>query len=206
MTSVLHSRDPLACRTPFTMSTPTTYPSPPMASAINKPATPYEDASMADSQKAPQQTQHSGHATAKRRPSRAGTRSVTTLTAAQLERKRANDREAQRAIRQRTKDHIEGLERQIRDLTAAQEGSSAAKVMELMRRNEDLEQENAMLRTRLSHAVAAMGCPDNGMVASSTLAGALRSAPAVLLSLSAGPRHAGRPVRAIGPVQRRTRC
>lgn len=30
---------------------------------------------------------------AKRRPSRAGTRSVATLTAAQLERKRANDRE-----------------------------------------------------------------------------------------------------------------
>jgi hypothetical protein len=30
---------------------------------------------------------------AKRRPSRAGTRSVATLTTAQLERKRANDRE-----------------------------------------------------------------------------------------------------------------
>ena len=35
----------------------------------------------------------------KKRPSRAGTRSVNTLSATQLERKRANDREAQRAIR-----------------------------------------------------------------------------------------------------------
>ncbi|KAF2859348.1 hypothetical protein K470DRAFT_265345 [Piedraia hortae CBS 480.64] len=47
----------------------------------------------------------------KKRTTRAGTRSVSTLTPAQLERKRANDREAQRAIRQRTKDHIENLER-----------------------------------------------------------------------------------------------
>ncbi|KAF2471111.1 uncharacterized protein BDR25DRAFT_224657 [Lindgomyces ingoldianus] len=97
---------------------------------------------------------------AKRRPSRAGTRSVTTLTAAQLERKRANDREAQRAIRQRTKDHIENLERQIRDLTAQQDANSSSKIMELMRRNEELEQENALLRSRLSHAVAAFGVSD----------------------------------------------
>ncbi|PSN66903.1 hypothetical protein BS50DRAFT_600503 [Corynespora cassiicola Philippines] len=96
----------------------------------------------------------------KKRPSRAGTRSVTTLTAAQLERKRANDREAQRAIRQRTKDHIENLERQVRDLTAQQSTNTSQKMMELMRRNDELEQENAVLRTRLSHAVAALGVPD----------------------------------------------
>ena len=73
---------------------------------------------------------------AKKRPSRAGTRSVTTLTAAQLERKRANDREAQRAIRQRTKDHIDTLERQVRDLTAQLENNSSTKMMDLIRRNE----------------------------------------------------------------------
>ncbi|OAG05850.1 uncharacterized protein CC84DRAFT_1090895 [Paraphaeosphaeria sporulosa] len=94
---------------------------------------------------------------AKKRPSRAGTRSVTTLTAAQLERKRANDREAQRAIRQRTKDHIESLERQVRDLTAQIGTNSSTKMMELMRRNEELEQENALLRARLSHAGQALG-------------------------------------------------
>jgi hypothetical protein len=97
---------------------------------------------------------------AKRRPSRAGTRSVSTLTAAQLERKRANDREAQRAIRQRTKDHIETLQRQVADLTAQLEQNASPKLIELMRRNEGLEQENAVLRTRLSHAVAALGVSD----------------------------------------------
>ena len=99
---------------------------------------------------------------AKRRPSRAGTRSVTTLTAAQLERKRANDREAQRAIRQRTKDHIENLERQIAELRAQQDNlaHSSTKFLELMRRNEELENENTLLRTRLSHAVAALGVSD----------------------------------------------
>jgi hypothetical protein len=105
----------------------------------------------------------------KKRPSRAGTRSVTTLTAAQLERKRANDREAQRAIRQRTKDHIDTLERQVRDLTAQLEAGSSSKMMDLMRRNEDLEQENAVLRARLSHAVSTLGVPEQTAGMSMTL-------------------------------------
>ncbi|KAH8723207.1 hypothetical protein GQ44DRAFT_620929 [Phaeosphaeriaceae sp. PMI808] len=98
----------------------------------------------------------------KKRPSRAGTRSVTTLTAAQLERKRANDREAQRAIRQRTKDHIDTLERQVRDLNSQLENSSSSRMMDLLRRNEELEQENALLRARLGHAVSALGVPEHG--------------------------------------------
>ena len=57
-------------------------------------------------------------ASPKLRGSRAGARSVNTLTAAQLERKRANDRESQRTIRQRTKDHIEALEKQVMELDA----------------------------------------------------------------------------------------
>ncbi|KAF2401692.1 hypothetical protein EJ06DRAFT_555349 [Trichodelitschia bisporula] len=87
--------------------------------------------------------------TSKRRPSRAGTRSVSTLTAAQLERKRANDREAQRAIRQRTKDHIEQLERRIAHLTP------------LAQRAEDLERDNAQLRARLRDALKALN--DHGI-------------------------------------------
>ncbi len=43
-------------------------------------------------------------------------RSVSSLSATQLERKRANDREAQRLIRQRTKDRIDSLEQEISDL------------------------------------------------------------------------------------------
>jgi regulator of replication initiation timing len=76
------------------------------------------------------------------------------LTAAQLERKRANDREAQRAIRQRTKDHIDSLERRIQELTATNDTS--ARLMQALQRNEELEQENAILRSRLNHAAAAM--------------------------------------------------
>ena len=97
----------------------------------------------------------------KKRPSRAGTRSVTTLTAAQLERKRANDREAQRAIRQRTKDLIENLERQVRDLQNQLENTSSSKMMDIMRRNEELEQENAMLRARMGHAPSTLGVPEH---------------------------------------------
>lgn len=96
---------------------------------------------------------------AKRRPSRAGTRSVSSLTPAQLERKRANDREAQRAIRQRTKDHIENLERKIAELTAGDDTSS--KLMHALHRVEKLEQENAMLRSRLGQASGHFGGGDD---------------------------------------------
>ena len=88
---------------------------------------------------------------AKKRASRAGTRSVTTLSAAQLERKRANDREAQRAIRQRTKDHIDGLERNINDLRAAHDASEKL-VTATQQRNRELEEENAYLRTKLGES------------------------------------------------------
>lgn len=157
MTSVLHYRDPIAYRSNDLMST-TNYVPPSMASVKKSP--PYDGHSSGSEKR--QMTPG-----AKKRPSRAGTRSVTTLTAAQLERKRANDREAQRAIRQRTKDHIEGLERQVRELTAQIDTNSSTKMMELIRRNEELEQENAVLRTRLSHAVAALGVPESGGTLSS---------------------------------------
>ncbi|ORY15675.1 hypothetical protein BCR34DRAFT_641673 [Clohesyomyces aquaticus] len=151
MTSVLHYRDPVAYRSGVTMSTPNYIPH--HSTAMKK--SPTYDGHSSGSDVKSQQTPG-----AKRRPSRAGTRSVTTLTAAQLERKRANDREAQRAIRQRTKDHIENLERQIRELTAQQDASTSSKIMDLMRRNDELEQENALLRSRLSHAMAGFGVPD----------------------------------------------
>lgn len=73
---------------------------------------------------------------------------MNTLSTAQLERKRANDREAQRAIRQRTKDHIDGLEMSLRDLRGSQE-SNERLVATTQRRNMELEQENAYLRSKL---------------------------------------------------------
>ncbi|GAB7366167.1 hypothetical protein MBLNU230_g7729t1 [Neophaeotheca triangularis] len=87
----------------------------------------------------------------KKRASRAGTRSVTSLSAAQLERKRANDREAQRAIRQRTKDHIDGLEKNINDLRLAQDADKRA-LAATQQRNRELEEEVTYLRGRLTDA------------------------------------------------------
>jgi hypothetical protein len=72
-------------------------------------------------------------------PEFTGTRSVSTLTPSQLARKRANDREAQRAIRARTKEHIERLERELEELKSNQ--SRDKTVQELLRRNKVLEEE-----------------------------------------------------------------
>ncbi|KAL4895690.1 hypothetical protein BDV59DRAFT_199682 [Aspergillus ambiguus] len=82
---------------------------------------------------------------AKKRESRAGTRKVTSLSAEQLERKRANDREAQRTIRQRTKEHIERLEHQVAELK-----SKGEQYDDIMRRNAVLENEIRALRQQLS--------------------------------------------------------
>lgn len=81
----------------------------------------------------------------KKRDSRAGMRKVTSLTAEQLERKRANDREAQRTIRARTKEHIENLETQVAELSA--KGQQVDRVLE---RNAALESEIAHLRQQLA--------------------------------------------------------
>ncbi|KAM5353629.1 hypothetical protein ACJ41O_000279 [Fusarium nematophilum] len=75
---------------------------------------------------------------------RKGTRSVSTLTPSQLARKRANDREAQRAIRARTKEHIERLERELEELKSKH--SRDQTVQELLRRNKALEDELMRLR------------------------------------------------------------
>ncbi|KAI1439133.1 hypothetical protein GGR50DRAFT_2822 [Xylaria sp. CBS 124048] len=74
-------------------------------------------------------------------------RSVSTLTPSQLARKRANDREAQRAIRARTKEHIENLEREIDELRSQQNRDQT--VQDLLGRNRALEDEIRRLRDSL---------------------------------------------------------
>lgn len=81
--------------------------------------------------------------------SRAGTRSVSTLTPAQLSRKRANDREAQRAIRQRTKEHIEKLELRIAELESCGDNSSSGRFDEVLLKNAVLERQVAQLSRQL---------------------------------------------------------
>ncbi|KHN95222.1 bZIP transcription factor [Metarhizium album ARSEF 1941] len=82
---------------------------------------------------------------------RKGTRSVSTLTPSQLARKRANDREAQRAIRARTKEHIERLERELEDLRSSRGRDKT--VQELLRRNKALEDELRQLRDSMGISI-----------------------------------------------------
>lgn len=96
-------------------------------------------------------TRKSSTSSGKKRASRAGTRSVSTLSVAQLERKRANDREAQRAIRQRTKDHIDHLERSITQLRDTHDANEKI-VTAARQRARELEDENSFLRSKLGEA------------------------------------------------------
>ena len=79
---------------------------------------------------------------------------MNTLSTAQLERKRANDREAQRTIRQRTKEHIQYLERQV-----AQMGIQEAQLEFVVQRNAALEAELARLKQQMNTAGCNFG-PD----------------------------------------------
>jgi TolA-binding protein len=76
---------------------------------------------------------------------RVGTRSVNTLSDAQLERKRANDREAQRIIRQRTREHIENLERQVAEL-----GDQKEQLNKALQHNAELEARVVQLQQQLA--------------------------------------------------------
>jgi hypothetical protein len=73
-------------------------------------------------------------------------RGVANLTPDQLAKKRANDREAQRAIRERTKNQIENLERKIRELTSQQ---PYQELQHVLRQKEVVEAENADIKKRL---------------------------------------------------------
>lgn len=59
-----------------------------------------------------------------------GSRGVANLTPEQLAKKRANDREAQRAIRERTKNTIETLERRIKELESQQPYQELQRVLQ----------------------------------------------------------------------------
>ncbi|KAI0484421.1 hypothetical protein GGR56DRAFT_613756 [Xylariaceae sp. FL0804] len=87
----------------------------------------------------------------KRRRTGPGSRGVANLTPEQLAKKRANDREAQRAIRERTKNQIETLEQRIRDLTSQQ---PYQELQAVIRQKEAVEAENAEIKNRLAAIMA----------------------------------------------------
>jgi hypothetical protein len=82
----------------------------------------------------------------------ASKKSVSTLSDTQLERKRANDREAQRIIRQRTREHIENLERQVAELGEAKEqlGKLERQVAELSEVNGQLGKANSGFKAQIA--------------------------------------------------------
>ncbi|CRK35766.1 hypothetical protein BN1708_006780 [Verticillium longisporum] len=84
---------------------------------------------------------------AKKRRTGPGSRGVANLTPAQLAKKRANDREAQRAIRERTKNQIENLEKKIQELTSQQPYQD---LQAAVRAKEAVEAENADIKRRLA--------------------------------------------------------
>ncbi|KAJ6439534.1 BZIP transcription factor [Purpureocillium lavendulum] len=80
----------------------------------------------------------------------AGGRGVANLTPEQLAKKRANDREAQRAIRERTKNQIETLERRIRELTSLKPYQELQAVVHA---KEAVERENSDIKRQLATIV-----------------------------------------------------
>ncbi|KAF2873770.1 hypothetical protein BDV95DRAFT_627593 [Massariosphaeria phaeospora] len=87
----------------------------------------------------------------KRRTAGSSSRGVANLTPEQLARKRANDREAQRAIRERTKGQIDRLNQRIHELESQQPYRDLQLVL---RDKEVVEAENADLRKRLEGVAA----------------------------------------------------
>ncbi|RAL16685.1 uncharacterized protein BO97DRAFT_72891 [Aspergillus homomorphus CBS 101889] len=117
----------------------------------------------------------------KKRESRAGARKVTSLSAEQLERKRANDREAQRTIRQRTREHIERLEHQVAELKV-----KGDRFDEIVRRNTAMEMEIRSLRHQLAMVTSRQGHP--GLEGSySTPSGSMLPSPHLPDSLGLNP-------------------
>jgi hypothetical protein len=78
-------------------------------------------------------------------------RGVANLTPEQLERKRANDREAQRAIRERTKTHIERLNARIKEFEQAQ---PYQELQAVVRQKEAVQQENDEMRRKMEQVMA----------------------------------------------------
>ncbi|KAF2743584.1 hypothetical protein M011DRAFT_471320 [Sporormia fimetaria CBS 119925] len=87
---------------------------------------------------------------AKRRRTGPSSRGVANLTPEQLARKRQNDREAQRAIRERTKNQIDALNRRIQELESQQPYHDLQLVV---REKEAVQAENTDIKTRLQNVL-----------------------------------------------------
>merc|ERR1711939_173923 len=87
----------------------------------------------------------------RKRKAPSGSRGVASLTPDQLAKKRANDREAQRAIRERTKQQIETLKRRIEELTSQQ---PYQELQAVIRQKDAIQAENDEIRRRLASVMS----------------------------------------------------
>jgi hypothetical protein len=94
---------------------------------------------------------HGAQPPSKKRRTATASRGVANLTPEQLARKRANDREAQRAIRERTKTQIDRLHARIHELESQQPYHDLQLVL---RDKEAVQAENADIRKRLESVMA----------------------------------------------------
>ena len=109
------------------------------ATCPTDPHSPSSNASTANYRPAP-----SGE---RKRKAGISSRGVANLTPEQLAKKRANDREAQRAIRERTKNQIETLEKTIKELESQQ---PYQELQHVLYQKKLVEEENAEIKRRLA--------------------------------------------------------
>ena len=94
---------------------------------------------------------HGSRSKKRRTSTTTSSRGVANLTPEQLAKKRANDREAQRAIRERTKSQIETLEKRISDLTNQQ---PQQELQTVLKQKQLVETENVYIKKKLSAALS----------------------------------------------------
>ncbi|KAL8753043.1 MAG: hypothetical protein Q9199_005329, partial [Rusavskia elegans] len=129
----------------------------------------------------------------KRRTSTTTSRGVANLTPDQLAKKRANDREAQRAIRERTKTQIESLEKRIRDLTNQQPHQE---LQSILKQKQLVEAENQNIKKKLNAALLLLqpligGHGGNGFESSLDMRRAASVTPSIsTLKATASTTHA----------------
>ncbi|PNP41086.1 hypothetical protein TGAMA5MH_06956 [Trichoderma gamsii] len=135
----------------------------------------------------------------KKRKTGTGSRGVANLTPEQLAKKRANDREAQRAIRERTKNQIERLEKRIREL---ENQKPYQDLQVVVRAKEAIEAENAEIKRRLATIITMLqpivGTGDPGVA--STLSSA--AVPTAVPVTSSVPYHPAAPAGGVADPQR----
>ncbi|UKZ89918.1 uncharacterized protein TrAFT101_004951 [Trichoderma asperellum] len=126
----------------------------------------------------------------KKRKTGTGSRGVANLTPEQLAKKRANDREAQRAIRERTRNQIERLEKRIQEL---ENQKPYQDLQVVVRAKEAIEAENAEIKRRLATIISMLQPIVGTSIAGVPSALPFAAAPPAVPATSTVPYHPASP-------------